>query len=279
MELRHSHRSRPHTVKEDSSGSSKRRQSLGECVDDAQATPIELSEKDALPFLEAGEIIGGNRVPWGSNYTFLVRIDAGSGKYLRAVYKPRDGERPLYDFPQGSLYKREYATFLVSRALGWPDVPLLLVREGPYGVGSIQLYVESEPGITYFDLIDEYQDELQRFAVFDLLVNNADRKAGHCLLGKDGRVWSIDHGLTFHPIFKLRTVMLEFWGQPIPKPLLADLETLLARLESSDGLADSLADMLAAQEIAALTKRAEIMLKEPVLPTLDPYQNVPWPWV
>ena len=250
-----------------------------EPIQSTDATPVELSEKDALPLLQSGEIAGGHRMPWGSNYTFIVRIDAGPGKYLRAIYKPRDGERPLHDFPRGTLYKREYLTYVLSRALGWPDVPLTLIREGPHGVGSMQLYVEYDPQVTYFDLIDQRPQELQRFAVFDLLVNNADRKAGHCLLGKDRRVWSIDHGLTFHSIFKLRTVMLEFWGQPIPQPLLADIEALLAMLESSDGLADRLAEMLTPQETEALMTRLHSTLKDPVLPPLDPYRNVPWPWV
>ena len=229
--------------------------------------------------LQSGEIIGGSRVPWGSNYTFMVWVDASPGKYLRAVYKPRDGERPLYDFPRGSLYKREYATFVLSRALGWPDVPLTLIRDGPYGVGSIQLYIDSDPDVNYFDLIDIKPEELRRFAVFDLVVNNADRKAGHCLLDTKDRLWSIDHGVTFHPMFKLRTVMLEFWGQPIPEQVLSDLESLRSRLESRDGLSVQLAEMLAPQEVQALKGRLQAVLEDPVLPTLDPYRNVPWPWV
>ena len=242
-------------------------------------TPLKLSEDDAFPLLESGEVIGGHRIAWGSNYTFLVQIDAGPGQHLRAIYKPRDGERPLYDYPRGTLYKREYATFVLSRALGWPDVPCTLVREGPYGIGSMQLYIDCDPEITYFNLIEEKAEELQRFAVFDVVVNNGDRKAGHCLLGEDGRVWSIDHSLTFHTVFKLRTVMLEFWGQPIPKPLVKDLETLLHRLESPDELTDQLAEVLYPKEVAALIKRLQIIIEDPTLPTLDPYRNVPWPWV
>ena len=240
---------------------------------------IELSEEELLPLLQSGDIIGGHQIARGYNHTFLIRIDVGPGKYVRAVYKPRDGERPLSDFPGGTLYKREYATFLLSHALGWPNVPLTLLREGPHGVGSIQRYVECDPKITYFDLVAEMPLEMQRFAVFDLLVNNADRKAGHCLLGKDGRVWGIDHGLTFHHIFKLRTVMVEFWGRPIPDHLVTDLKALLARLESADGLTDRLAEMLASQEVEALIKRLQAMIKDPALPSLDPYRNVPWPWV
>ena len=218
-------------------------------------------------------------MPWGSNYTFLVRIDVGPGKYLRAIYKPRDGERPLHDFPQGTLYKREYLTFLLSRSLGWPNVPLTLIREGPYGTGSMQLYVEHDPEITYFSLVEDRADELQRFAVFDVLINNADRKAGHFLVGEDERVWSIDHGLTFHPLFKLRTVMLEFWGEPIPRPLLADLEALLSRLELSNGIVAQFAEMLSRRETKALQRRLCAILDDPMLPVLDPYRNVPWPWV
>jgi hypothetical protein len=218
-------------------------------------------------------------MPWGSNYTFLVWIDAGPARYLRAIYKPRDGETPLWDFDPGSLYKREYASFLLSRILGWPSVPLTLVREGPYGVGSVQLYVESDPEVTYFDLVSDRTNDLERFAVFDLLANNADRKAGHCLLGPDGRIWSIDHGLTFHVSFKVRSVMIELWDRPIPEPLLNDLEAVLARLEAPDAEATEFADLIRDRELSALTSRIRAMLKEPVLPALDPYRNVPWPFV
>ncbi len=246
---------------------------------DTKATPVTLTEEEALPILQSGEVIGGHRMPWGSNYTFFVGIDAGPGKYLRAIYKPRDGERPLYDFPNGTLYKREYAAFVLSRDLGWPDVPLTLVRDGPYGVGSMQLYIECDPEITYFDMLKEKAGPLQKFAIFDLVVNNADRKAGHCLLDPHGRVWSIDHGLTFHPVFKLRTVMLEFWNKEIPQPCVAELEALLRRLESSNGVTGRLAEMITVQEIKALKKRLEAVIKSPMLPALDPYRNVPWPWV
>ena len=143
----------------------------------------------------------------------------------------------------------------------------------------MQLYVDSDPSITYFDLIDARREDLRRFAVFDLLANNADRKAGHCLLGRDDRLWSIDHGLTFHPLFKLRTVMLEFWGEAIPEDLVGDIASLLDRLETAGGLRDDLAGYLDPSEIGALKKRLHALIDSPVLPKLDPYQNVPWPWV
>lgn len=257
---------------------SRRRRSQQD-AQEIKSTQIDLPEDQALPLLESGEIIGGYRLPWGSNYTFLVFIDAGEDQHIRAIYKPRDGERPLHDYPRGTLYKREYATFAVSRALGWPNVPHTLIREGPYGIGSVQLYVECDPEITYFNLLDDHADEFLKFAVFDLVVNNGDRKAGHCLLGEDGRLWSIDHGLTFHPSFKLRTVMVEYWGKPIPSDLVVDMRSLLSKLDSPDGLVASLADMISDEELKALKRRLYAVLHEPTLPALDPYRNVPWPWV
>lgn len=259
--------------------SRRRRYSSIEFPTPDDATPVALSEAEALPLLQSGEITGGHRMPWGSNYTFLVWIDAGPGKYLRAIYKPRDGERPLWDFPDGSLYKREYATFLLSRILGWPNVPLTLVRDGPYGVGSVQQYVECDPDVTYFDMVMDRAEELRPFAVFDLLVNNADRKAGHCILGSDERIWSIDHGLTFHISFKLRTVMTEFWGETIPDPLLKDLEDLLDLLDSQAPEMMAFSQHIEPHETQALSRRILAMLENPALPHLDPYQNVPWPFV
>lgn len=256
-----------------------RRRRAAEPPGDRSALPVQLPEDEALPILESGEVIGGNRIPWGSNYTFLVGIDAGQGRYVRAIYKPRDGERPLYDFPRGTLYKREYAAYLVGRAIGWPSVPLTLIRDGPYGVGSMQLYVDCDPKVTYFELNEDRVDEFHRFAVFDLLVNNADRKAGHCLLDTQDQLWSIDHGLTFNAAFKLRTVMVEFWGQPIPEPVLRDLEALLAALEPGKGTAAELEGLLTEDEIGALLRRLDAILENRALPRLDPYQNVPWPWV
>lgn len=239
-----------------------------------------MTERRALPLLESAPVIGGYRMPYGSNYTFMVHLDAGDGNCIRAIYKPRDGERPLYDYPRGTLYQRERATFILSRALGWPNVPYTLLREGPYGIGSMQMYIDCDPDTTYFDLIESNPDELAKFAVFDLVVNNGDRKAGHCLQDDRGALWSIDHGLTFHPAFKLRTVMVEFWGKPIPDALAADLERLLATLESpADDLPRLLADLITPQEMQSLTQRLEFAIQRRTLPILDPYRNVPWPWV
>ena len=254
-----------------------RQQSEERHAQTTHSVAVELPEEEAMLLLREGEIIDGQRIPWSSNHTFLVRIDAGPGRHLRAVYKPRDGERPLFDFPRGSLYKREYAAYLLSRSLGWPSVPPTLIREGPHGVGALQLYVASDQQITYFDLIADSAEELLPFAVFDVVANNADRKGGHCLLGGDKRIWSIDHGLTFHPEFKLRTVMMEFWGAPIPRHLLDSLEALGGLLGSRSDLAAGLAELLSDGEIGALRSRLDSVLEDPQVPRLDPRWNVPWP--
>ena len=143
----------------------------------------------------------------------------------------------------------------------------------------MQLYIESDPNITYFDLAKERGGEMLPLAVFDLLTNNADRKGGHCILGSDGKVWSIDHGLTFHNIFKLRTVMLEFWGAEVPGPMVHDLAALRDRLSSQGGLAEELRRLVSDIEYDALVDRIEAILKEPVIPELHPGLNVPWPLV
>ena len=245
------------------------------------AEPVTLDEDAARPLLESGEITGGHRMPWGSNYTFLVWIDAGPGKYLRAIYKPRDGERPLWDFPIGTLYKREYASFLLSRLLGWPNIPLTLVRDGPYGIGMFQHFVDCDPDDTYFEMVKEgtAHRELCKIMVFDLVTNNADRKGGHCIRSADDRIWSIDHGLTFHTSFKLRTVMMEFWGSRIPDDLIADLGELHRKLDSESPDAACLMEHLRGPEIKALKKRIRFLLKDRVVPRLDPNYNIPWPFV
>jgi uncharacterized repeat protein (TIGR03843 family) len=245
----------------------------------AQKNTSDLTGSTIISLLESGEIVDGLKVPWSSNSTFLVRIKAKPTKYFIGVYKPQAGERPLHDFPSGSLYKRETASFLISRVLGWPDVPYTLIRNGPYGIGTLQLYIDHDPNVTYFDLLDGNSLKLQAFAVFDMLINNADRKAGHCIVDKNGIIWSIDHGLTFLPLPKLRTVMLELWGQPIHSSLLGGLEDLLKRLLSRIEGTLRLSTLLSQQETDALIGRCQVLLKKPVLPKLDPFINTPWPLV
>lgn len=217
--------------------------------------------------------------PAGSNYTFLTRLEL-DGQRCRVVYKPREGEAPLWDFPDGTLYRREYAAYLLSLALGWEFVPPTVIRDGAHGVGSVQLFIQPEPGSNYFSVRQTHTADVRRMAVFDFLANNADRKAGHCFLGTDGHVWGIDHGLTFHHLPKLRTVIWDFAGEPIPEPLLRDVAKLCETLaRPGSDLERDLRGLLAPEEVEALAKRMEEALATPRFPVPRGYRDVPWPWV
>jgi len=237
---------------------------------------LDLDSTQALAHLENGDVIGGHTMPWGSNYTFLLWIEAGENQCVRAIYKPRDGEKPLRDFPSGTLYKREQAAYELSKLLKWPNIPLTVVRDGPYGVGSMQLYLDCDPRITYFDMRDTASDNLFPLAVFDLLVNNADRKAGHCLLDATDNIWSIDHGLTFHSSFKMRTVMLEYCGREIPEYLVNDMKNLSNTFTEKSEILETLINP---EEIQALQYRLAEIIETPIMPILDPNVNIPWPLV
>jgi hypothetical protein len=236
--------------------------------------------EDPFALLERGVIEGIELIPWGSNYTFAALVVGEDGARCYGVYKPRRGEVPLRDFPNGTLYKREVAAYRLSRHLGWEMIPPTVVREeGPHGVGSLQLYVEPRAGANgqYERLRESHRCDLQRMAVFDVLANNADRKGGHCLLDVRGHVWGIDHGLTFHNVPKLRTVIWDFCGEPIPAVLLDELRELRSHRASMASLESDLRPLLSDQEWEALLQRWDRLLASPCFPNLDPYRNVPWP--
>jgi hypothetical protein len=216
-------------------------------------------------------------VPSGSNYVFLLRIedpDVGSG---HAIYKPRKGEAPLWDFPDGTLYQRERAAYLVCRELGWDFIPPTVIRDGPYGIGAVQLFIPHNPQQNYFTLRDDHAAELRRIAVFDAITNNADRKGGHCLLGPDGRVWCIDHGLTFNEAHKLRTVIWDYSGEPIQLELIADLEAFSTRLRQREAIQQALQELLHPAEIEVFQRRIEQLVHKPVYPSPGFRRSVPWP--
>src|SRR3954453_11764146 len=223
--------------------------------------------------LRHGEIEVKGRLPWSSNGTFFVELclDGDEGT---AVYKPLQGERPLWDYPTG-LYRREVAVYVVSEALGWGLVPEAVVRDGPFGPGSLQRFVPAHFEDHYFTMLErpELHDFLQGICLFDLVVNNGDRKSGHCLRGEDGRVWAIDHGLCLHTEPKLRTVIWDFAGQPVPADRLDDVARLV-----SDPPAE-LATLIAPEEIAALRSRAAAVLRRPVFPRVVSGRAYPWPLV
>jgi len=234
--------------------------------------------ENVLDILRRGEITSESLIPIGSNYTFLVDLKTDTGLELMAIYKPRIGEAPLRDFPRGTLCFREYAAFVIANGLGWNFVPATVIREGPYGIGSMQLFKEHIRGQHYFTLLEQHDDDLKRICLFDLLSNNADRKGGHCLLGTDNKIWGIDHGLTFHSVPKLRTVIWDFAGDTFPEQLIIDMGKLLEELTVRSDLLQEIERLLIPIEIQALRSRIQFLLKHPRFP--DPYRlgNRAFPW-
>jgi uncharacterized repeat protein (TIGR03843 family) len=215
-------------------------------------------------------------LPNASNAAFLARCRADDDERF-AVYKPERGETPLWDFPEGTLHRREVAAFAVAAALGWPNVPPTVLRDGPEGPGSLQLFIRFRTGEHYFTLQDERPDEFRRVALFDLVVNNADRKAGHCLLGEDDRIWVIDHGVCFSDEPKLRTVIWDFLDEPIPQPERADLARLAGDLDRDTDVRAELDALLAPEEVAAVRARVAHLLRVERFPGPEPGSR-PYPW-
>jgi uncharacterized repeat protein (TIGR03843 family) len=240
-----------------------------------------LAIPEVLSLLETGAISTVHGlIANSSNYTFLLTLTDESGTEGIAVYKPRRGERPLWDFPDGTLYARERAAFLLSAALGWDVVPPTVVRDGPNGVGSFQWFITHNPQEHYFTFGErpDLSAQIQRLAAFDLITNNADRKGGHCLLDSQGHVWGIDHGLTFNVAHKLRTVIWDFAGQPIPPSFLEDLEALHAAMcDESHAYTGEMRTLLEHDEMTAFLHRVERLLKTRMYPRPGPGPNYPWP--
>ncbi len=214
----------------------------------------------------------------GSNYTFMVDL-VYEDLALTAVYKPMRGEQPLWDFPAGSLSKREVAAFEVSEILGWDLVPpTIFRRKGPLGAGSLQQYIEHNPEYHFFNFNEEDRQRLRPVALFDLLINNADRKGGHILKSADGHLWLIDHGICFHVEDKLRTVVWDFSGELIPAALLSDVCRLVEQEEKHQLLTQKLDQLLRKGEISALITRAQRLADQGIFPTpLGTRRSYPWP--
>jgi uncharacterized repeat protein (TIGR03843 family) len=249
------------------------------------------------PELDAGEIVLHGRIMPASNATFLGQIGED-----RVVYKPISGERPLWDFPVGTLADREVAAYVVSEALGWDVVPPTWLRDGPHGAGMVQLWMEPDPdqeavtlvaegsvprgwkhvfdGVDGRDLpvslVHEDSEPLRRMAVFDVVVNNADRKGGHVLAMADGHRYGVDHGVTFHVEHKLRTVLWGWLGDPVPPTELDDVHRLGKELTGQ--LGDALAIHLTDPEIDASAARCRRLFERAVMPApRGSYPAIPWP--
>jgi uncharacterized repeat protein (TIGR03843 family) len=260
--------------------------------------------------LRCGDLTVLGRIRSASNATFLCEARLAD-RELHCVYKPVAGEAPLWDFPDGTLAGRERAAYLVSAALGWNIVPHTIIRDGPAGSGMLQRWVDQpgdaldddEPGAGpdlidllpvghvpsgYLPIVRAYDyagDEvilvhaddarLRRMAVFDVLINNADRKGGHVLAGVDGSVYGVDHGVSLHSDDKLRTVLWGWAGKPVDDETLGQVAGLRDAL--LNGLADALSGHITEREITALYARAVGLLDDPVMPSPDRHRPIPWP--
>ncbi|MDA8147221.1 MAG: SCO1664 family protein [Actinomycetota bacterium] len=241
-----------------------------------------VGEDEVVGCLASGELVIEGRLPWSSNLTFLVEVvlhepAAGEGGDvpLFAVYKPARGERPLWDFPP-NLYRREVAAYALSEALGWRLVPPTVERaDGPLGPGSLQLFVEADYSQHYFTLLEDpaTHGQLKRMCAFDIAANNADRKGGHVLAGPGQHLWGVDHGVCFHDEPKLRTVIWDFAGEPVPETLLADL------CELATSIPAVLARYLTGPECSALVQRIVELADDGRFPAPTGERPYPWPLV
>jgi hypothetical protein len=230
--------------------------------------------------LRDGRIRPRGLMPDCSNYTYLAQVNGPDGTQTLAVYKPAQGETPLDDFPDGTLGKREVAAYLVSAALGWNVVPLTVYRaDGPHGPGSLQQFIVADLREHYFSLMPARASTFRTMAAFDVIVNNADRKSGHCLLDREGHIWGVDNGLTFHPLPKLRTVIWEFGGEEIPTNLRQDAERLAGELLAGRGWVKELRTLITGPEIRALAQRARRVADGGRYPEPSSRWAYPWPLI
>jgi uncharacterized repeat protein (TIGR03843 family) len=249
-------------------------------VNAGQDEILTLTPERILRLLSDGEIGVEGLIPWSSNATLLVTVRDAELTSL-AVYKPQAGERPLWDFPYGTLAMREVAAYLVCEVLGWGFVPPTVLRQGPHGLGSIQFFVHAQDESHFFTIQDDaaYTEDLTRLAAFDVIANNADRKSGHCLLDHQGRLWAIDNALTFHVEHKLRTVIWDYAGQPLSGSLLADLQGLQKILAKDSSLSQALKQLLSRDELAALRHRLRQFIQDGHFPEPGPGYAMPWPLI
>jgi uncharacterized repeat protein (TIGR03843 family) len=263
-----------------SEGQSSARKSASQTSSGQEDTALQITETEILQILTHGELSEQGLLPYSSNHSFLITA-THNGVTLPGVYKPRRGENPLWDFEWGTLCQRETAAYVVSKTLGWNLVPPTVLREGTRGIGSVQLYISNNDREHYFTIQEDarFVPALRRLALFDFIVNNADRKSGHCLVGDDQRLWAIDHGICFHTEYKLRTVIWEFCDTPIEGDVYNDIKALQASLvEEHSPLSQVLCQLLTSAERAAMLARAKLLLQHRAFPGPQTHRrNYPWP--
>ena len=225
--------------------------------------------------LEDGVVKVEGRLVDASNATLFTEIEL-SGQTVRAIYKPISGERPLWDFQSGTLAFRERAAYLLSEAMGFHLVPLTILRDGPFGEGAFQLWIDIDESVDLALYFREINENLRKVALFDAVINNTDRKIGHLLPAETGRLFVCDHGVTFHEEDKLRTVLWQWSGQPLNADEMAILSSLKDAI--TNGLIAELPQLLSAIEIDALSMRIDRLISESTFPEPNPeWPAVPWP--
>lgn len=241
---------------------------------------IAIGLADAEELLASASFLDCRSLWHSSNYVYLARLCGPAGEPFAAIYKPLAGESPLWDFPEG-LYRREVAAYRFSRALGWDFVPPTVVRDGPQGPGSVQVFIPHDPEAHFFVQREraELLPQLMRMCVFDVVANNADRKGGHCLLDERDHIWGIDHGLCFHAAYKLRSVIWDWAGEAIPEALLEDLEEAGLAIAAETEEARPLLGLLHEDESVALLGRIERLLRSRTFPVPGQARHYPWPMV
>jgi uncharacterized repeat protein (TIGR03843 family) len=242
-----------------------------------------LDRAAALEVLRDGEIEVVGPILGSSNNALFVNVTLPCpdpdepARVIEAIHKPTIGERPLDDFPDGTLTRREVAAYLVSEASGWDVVPPTLLRDGPFGEGMIQAFIEPDPAVDVIGWINDDDPRLRRMAVFDAAVNNTDRKGGHILPVDGGRhVYGVDHGVCFSITPKLRTVLWAWRGDPLLPDELAGLERIRAALDAD--LGSDLRSLLSKAEVRATARRVDDLLARKVFPFPSPtWPAIPWP--
>jgi hypothetical protein len=243
---------------------------------------VDLDRATTLDILREGSIEVLGRIMGSSNNALYVRVTRvcdgpDAPQALDAVYKPTIGERPLDDFPDGTLTRREVAAWHVSEAVGWDIVPPTILREGPFGEGMLQAFVEPDDAVDVVQMVVEADPRLRRMATFDAIVNNTDRKGGHILPVRGGaHVHGVDHGVCFSPVPKLRTVLWGWRGEPFDEEERAGLARVRDALEGD--LARTLRGLLRAGEVKATVRRVDALLESGRFPLPSPtWPAVPWP--
>ncbi|MET9804724.1 SCO1664 family protein [Streptomyces sp. NPDC006368] len=265
--------------------------------------PGSLTAVELLDLLAKGELTVRGQVREASNAVLLCSVGY-DGQEADCVYKPVAGERPLWDFPDGTLAQREVAAYEVSEATGWGLVPPTVLRDGPYGQGMVQLWIEGDPSASLLALVEEEEPavgwkavgparigedrtallvhaddvRLRRLAVLDAVINNGDRKGGHLLPAPDGRLYAIDHGVTFNVDDKLRTLLWGWAGEPLPEEALDTLTRLNASLAPGGPLMTRLAELLTPAEVTATRARVAALLTSARHPEPSgQWPAIPWP--